>query len=113
MVERTPGSEASRAHGGDAAVNGPFQSTQTGEPHASPANCGARSLRSLCSSSLAQYVLAALTSFEHARQRAPTLTTRPGARACASRKPRDPGKGRAAVRAGMKGAARSIYPGRR
>ena len=69
-------------------------------------------LASLRCSSLAQYVLAALTSFEHARQRAPTPTTRPGARACASRKPRDPGKGRAAVRAGMKGAARSIYPGR-
>ena len=48
-------------------ADGPFQSAQTSEPHTSPANCGAHSLRSLCSSSLAQYVLAALRARSPAR----------------------------------------------
>ena len=64
--------------------------------------------RSLRSSSLARCVAA-----RRPRQRAPRPIPRGReARACASRRPRNPGKGRPAVRVGMKGAARSIHPGR-
>ena len=87
----------------------PFNPTRI-RPHASPTDCGARSLRSLCSSSLAwndSRPCSRVASLPArvprapygrplwARESARAASRWPGARACALRRPREPGEGQA------------------